>query len=71
MKLNKGIPFGPYCYDENGICQYWSKDESKPDTENGYCGLLKQGDWDFCHTSLLWDQCKECDIRTVYDLYLT
>ena len=40
------IPHGDYCYDKNGLCPYWSKDENRPDQESGYCAFLEKGDWD-------------------------
>ena len=56
------IPRGMYCYktktgkmEQNAegihfpryrICPYWSKNKDKPNQCNGYCGYLKQGDWD-------------------------
>lgn len=56
------IPYGPYCYDENGNCPYWSSDPSKPRQENGHCALTGGSDWDDRPGfGLLWDQCKECD----------
>ena len=54
------IPSGCYCYDENGLCPYWSKRKDKPDQENGYCEYLKKGDWEHDFFGLLWDQVKEC-----------
>jgi len=56
---NNKIPKGPYCYNENGICPYWSLVKDRPSQENGYCKYLKKGDWEL-ETGLLWDQCKEC-----------
>lgn len=58
---SKKIPKGLYCYDNNGICPYWSRRIDKPEQENGYCSFLKHGDWMVEGISLLWDQCKECD----------
>lgn len=56
------IPKGIYCYDENGICPYWSKDYDREEQNNGYCQFLKMGDWNFPF-GLLWDQVKECDVN--------
>lgn len=68
------IPKGYYCYDENGVCPYWSIRKDKPHQRNGYCSYLKRGDWEFSHTdlpkdhpvqtamSLIWDQVKECGV---------
>jgi hypothetical protein len=63
MRNKDGIPFGYYCYDEEGICKYWTIDKTKPPQMNGYCGFLKSGDSDVEGISLLWDQCKECGIN--------
>ena len=57
------IPNGIYCYDENGICPYWSRDLTKPSQEGGYCEYMQFGDWQSEHLSLLWDQVKECGIK--------
>jgi len=39
------IPYGPYCYDKNGICPYWCKLEGFLEQENGYCEYLGYGDY--------------------------
>lgn len=39
------IPKGYYCYDEKGICPYWSLNKNKPYQQNGYCSFLEKGDW--------------------------
>lgn len=69
------IPEGLYCYNENGVCPYWSLREDKPHQRNGYCSFLEQGDWEFTSEdypedhpfqtamSLLWDQVKECGLK--------
>lgn len=57
------IPIGIYCYDEGGICPYWHIVKHLPNQMNGYCHLLKAGDWmelEEGGTYLLWDQVKEC-----------
>ena len=46
MKDKSIIPRGPYCYDENGDCPYWSLDKDRPRQRNGYCAYLGKGDWD-------------------------
>lgn len=56
------IPYGYYCYDENGRCPYWCIDDNRPEQENGYCSYLDIGDWEM-EFGLLWDQCKECGIK--------
>jgi len=63
MKKKNRIPKGIYCYDENGICPFWSIREDKEEMENGYCSYLECGDWENRLTSLLWDQVKECGIN--------
>jgi hypothetical protein len=63
MNRNSGIPEGIYCYDKNGLCPFWDKDETKPEDESGYCHYLGEGDWECEHISLLWDQVKECGIN--------
>jgi len=63
-KSTNKIPKGLYCYDENGVCPYWSLSKNGGYQNNGYCSYLKYGDYepDGCF-SLLWDQCKECGIN--------
>jgi hypothetical protein len=50
------IPQGFYCYDDKGVCPYWSRRD-----EGGYCAYLEKGDWQI-EGGLLWDQVKECGI---------
>ena len=57
------IPFGIYCYDNNGRCPYWDKDREREEQDNGYCHYLEAGDWEHEGVGLLWDQCKECGIN--------
>ena len=67
------IPKGIYCYDENGVCPYWSLDPDLPYQRNGRCAFLKRSDSDVTSpnlpdklqsaSSLLWDQCKECGVN--------
>ena len=40
------IPKGLYCYDESGVCLYWSLKADLPNQENGYCAYLGKSDWD-------------------------
>lgn len=65
------IPMGLYCYiivnNEYKKCPHWSLNPNKPIQENGYCDLLKRGDWDVPYLSLLWDQCKECGINMDFE----
>lgn len=62
-KSHDVIPVGPYCHGANGTCPYWGMDETQESQNNGYCALLKQGDWQHDGIGLLWDQCKECGIN--------
>jgi hypothetical protein len=63
MKKENSIPKGIYCYDENGVCPFWSIRKDQDKQNNGYCSYLKCGDWENRLTSLLWDQVKECGIN--------
>lgn len=47
------------------ICPYLKMRKDKPAQANGYCRLLKAGDWmPRPHgTMLLWDQVKECHLN--------
>lgn len=47
------------------MCPYWKRNGHKSDQRDGYCRLLKVGDWmSRPHgTMLLWDQVKECGIN--------
>ncbi len=40
------IPVGYYCYNDDGVCPYWSLDSNQHEMENGYCKFLGKGDWD-------------------------
>ena len=62
FKIRKLIPKGMYCYDKDGICPFWRKNKLYPEQLDGYCHLLKKGDWEI-KGGLLWDQCKECEIN--------
>ena len=74
------IPEGHYCYsivsiDEKtaGIrikhCPFYKKVYGKPIQMNGYCGLLKRGDWQTAKgIGMLWDEVKECGINKKEDL---
>lgn len=42
--MNKEIPKGVYCYDEKGVCPYWSIKEGREEQENGWCSYLGKGD---------------------------
>lgn len=46
-------------------CRYYKIRKDKPAQQNGFCRLLKAGDW-MPHphgTMMLWDGCKECGIN--------
>lgn len=53
-----------YCYDikKRTCCKWHMINKNKEIQDNGYCFLLKTGDWFENGTSLLWDKCKECGI---------
>jgi hypothetical protein len=57
------VPKGMYCYDGDYRCPFWDVNENKDEQRNGYCHLLKKGDWEDDGTDLLWDKCKECAIN--------
>jgi len=68
----KHIPLGLYCYRIAKIegrhiftytCPFLDHDPEQEDQSNGYCHLLKLGDWMENGTSLLWDSVKECGIN--------
>lgn len=68
--MKKWIPDNtPYCY--QGLlgkasykpCKWWCKNKAKRDFNNGYCIYMGRGDWNMNYSSLLWDQCKECNIK--------
>jgi hypothetical protein len=58
------IPQGIYCYDENGVCPYWTLNPFQEKQMNGMCLYLMKGDWQEDGTMLLWDRCKECDVNS-------
>lgn len=66
--LEKIIPKGGYCYDENGTCPFWETFPEMGKQSCGYCSYLQKGDWMTGGTMLLWDQCKECGINDSEDL---
>lgn len=67
--LVESIPQGRYCYDEEGLCPYWTIRKDKPYQMNGYCHFMKRGDWQFEHISLIWNRVKECTIFTEINEY--
>ena len=46
------------------MCPHWKLNGNKRDQQNGYCRLMKVGDWMGRGASLLWDQVKECGINS-------
>src|SRR3546814_4387127 len=46
---------------EAKLCPYWKRRGDKPEPANGYCRLMKAGDWmpQPLRTVLLWDQVTE------------
>lgn len=63
----KDIPYGPYCYDENGICPYWDIDPEKPHQYNGYCHYLGKGDSDL-NQDVQWTNCRTGEIETAEEI---
>jgi hypothetical protein len=60
------VPHGQYCYDNNGTCIFWSRWMEHDEQNSGYCSLMEKGDFMSSEnggTMLLWDQCKECGIN--------
>lgn len=80
------VPHGEYCYITVGIfrdsagvlrtsikpCPYYKGRRDKPEQSDGYCRLLKRGDYTQGRdangnpraTMLLWDGVKECGINS-------
>ena len=65
------IPEGSYCYtilsidEKTGLiktncCPYLYHADDQHYQENGYCSLMKHGDWMGDSLTLLWDSVKEC-----------
>jgi hypothetical protein len=55
---------------ESRMCPYWKLHGGKRSQENGYCRLMKVGDWTppgKGGTFLLWDQVKECGVNDACD----
>lgn len=62
--IKKIVPDSIYgCIIKTKVCPYWDKNENEDEQMNGYCHLLKKGDWEENGTDLLWDQVKECGIN--------
>lgn len=66
------VPEGCYCYEILGHCGttikiksciFADKDRRRNLQANGYCHLLKVGDWMDGSSGLLWDGCKDCGIN--------
>jgi len=45
-EMEKSIPKGLYCYDENGTCPWHEIRPELPEQENGYCYYLRKSDYD-------------------------
>ena len=56
------VPYGIYCYDQNGMCPYLDRAENKDKQNNGFCWLMGKGDWDE-NMGELWDSCKCCGVH--------
>lgn len=66
--MKKWIPKNTcYCYSrKNGKikpCKWWTINPNKESQLNGYCKYIKKGDWYENVTMLLFDQCKECNLK--------
>lgn len=69
------IPEGMYCYDEKGVCPYWSCEYDYEDLDwmkmrpisYGKCSFLGVSDRDDPGPITLWDQLKECNIKEIWD----
>lgn len=72
------IPAGLYCYTlvsgkpgsimpRRWRCPYWDWNPWAPGQFNGYCHLIKSGDWSYRNGGILWDMCKECGLNDDYD----
>jgi len=45
-EMEKSIPKGMYCYDENGNCPWLEHRSDLPEQENGYCKYLDKSDYE-------------------------
>ena len=79
MKRTDTIPEGMYCYvvdsfTDRGIkvkfCPHYDLIKGKPDKMNGYCHLLKCGDWENGNSNL-FDFDKICGINNSLDQNLS
>ena len=65
-KTHERIPKGVYCYDENGVCPFWSRIALAPTIDSGYCSFLARSDAEVGF-GLLWDQVKECGVNREHE----
>ena len=58
-KKKKQIPKGHYCYTyKKGkyvTCTFWGLNNKHPEQGNGYCSLIKNGDWDLHEEAIVTD----------------
>lgn len=58
-KLKKRIPKGSYCYQHKKgkyhCCPFWSIDKNREQQANGYCSLMKKGDWNIHEETQITD----------------
>lgn len=58
-KKKKKIPVGVYCYTfKSGqyyCCPFWGINQNYPSQGNGYCSLIKKGDWDLSNDAIITD----------------
>ena len=74
FKCKHIIPEGMYCYTIEGydsiknrptykLCPYWGRVHGRRAQEDGFCSYMMKGDWDEGQLGVLWDQCKECEVK--------
>ncbi len=58
-KKKKKVPKGRYCYTyKDGkykCCPFWGLDKNRPEQGNGYCSLMKKGDWNLHEEAIITD----------------
>lgn len=70
----KYIPYGYYCYNEDGNCPFWdSKPGEFPNQEDGYCHLLEKSDWELNEeaqhtTHIVYSVDKELEGKTIAEI---
>lgn len=58
-KKKKQIPKGLYCYTYKSgryvCCPFWGINDKHPEQGNGYCSLMKKGDWNLHEEAIITD----------------